>query len=70
MIGMGLIWAGYTVGIWGYCLLNTYNIPFSKLFGADWPKPQNADVQQSNAPGGGGGPSAPKVRQIPPVQAF
>ena len=32
-IGMGLVWAGYTIGIWGYCLVQGYDVTFASLFG-------------------------------------
>ena len=34
---MGIVWAGYTVGIWGYCLVRGYNVPFTMLFKTTWP---------------------------------
>ena len=36
-IGLGLAWAGYTLGIWGYCLVRDYNVPFTGLFRTTWP---------------------------------
>jgi hypothetical protein len=36
-IGVALVWAGYTVGLWGYCLVQGYDVPFSGLFGKAWP---------------------------------
>ena len=35
-IGMALVWGGYTIGIWGYCLVNGYNVTFQSLFGTTW----------------------------------
>lgn len=35
-IGLGVLWGGYTVGIWGYCLVRGYNVPFTQLFGSTW----------------------------------
>jgi hypothetical protein len=45
-VGLGLCWAGYTLGIWGYCLLQGYNVTFAQLFGATWP-----GVSVSKTPG-------------------
>lgn len=36
-VALGVAWAGYTVGIWGYCLVRGYDVPFSGLFHATWP---------------------------------
>ena len=36
-IGMGLVWAGYTVGLWGYCLVKNYDVTFGQLFATTWP---------------------------------
>ena len=44
-IGMALIWGGYTIGIWGYCLVNGYDVPFTSLFGTSW-----KSAAQSQAP--------------------
>lgn len=35
-IGMVLVWGGYTIGIWGYCLVNGYDVTFQSLFGTTW----------------------------------
>ena len=36
-IGLGLAWAGYTVFMWGYCLVRDYNVTVADLFKASWP---------------------------------
>lgn len=36
-VGLGLVWAGYTVGMWGYCLVRGYNVTFMQLFKPAWP---------------------------------
>jgi hypothetical protein len=36
-IGLGLAWAGYTVFMWGYCLVRDYNVTVPDLFKASWP---------------------------------
>lgn len=36
-IGMAMVFAGYTVGIWGYCLVRGYNVTFTQLFATTWP---------------------------------
>lgn len=35
-IGMVLIWGGYAFGLWGYCLVNGYDVTFQSLFGTTW----------------------------------
>lgn len=48
-IGYGIFWAGYTLGIWGYCLVNSYDVPFTSLFALTWPGAQS----NMTAPTGG-----------------
>jgi hypothetical protein len=36
-IGMGLVWAGYAVGIWGFCLVAGYDVSFANVFASQWP---------------------------------
>lgn len=36
-IGMGLVFAGYWVTLWGYCLIRGYNVPFMSMAGFSWP---------------------------------
>lgn len=35
--GIGIIFAGYTIGLWGYCLLRSYDVTFPQLFKQTWP---------------------------------
>lgn len=52
-VGMALIWAGYAVGLWGYCLLNTYDITFTQLFSSAWPSASSGATQSQAQQGGG-----------------
>lgn len=36
-IGMALVWAGYTAGIWGFCLIRGYDVSFANVFAPRWP---------------------------------
>jgi hypothetical protein len=45
-IGMGLVFAGYAVGIWGYCLVRGYDVSFANVFAPQWP-----GVQVTPSPG-------------------
>lgn len=36
-LGFGVAWAGYTVFMWGYCLVRDYNVTVPDLFKATWP---------------------------------
>jgi hypothetical protein len=38
-LGMGVGWAGYYLGMWGYCLIRGYDTPFASLFKGKWPGP-------------------------------
>ena len=46
-IGMFLIWGGYAFGLWGYCLVNGYDVTFQSLFGTTW---QSASQASPAAP--------------------
>jgi hypothetical protein len=35
-IGMGLTFAAYTLGLWGYCLVKSYDVTFGALFKPTW----------------------------------
>lgn len=45
-IGMGLVFAGYAIGIYGYCLVRGYDVSFPNVFGMTWP-----GVQVTPSPG-------------------
>lgn len=34
---MALVWGGYTIGLYGYSLVQGYDLPFTALFHATWP---------------------------------
>jgi hypothetical protein len=42
-VGMALVWAGYSVGLWGWCLIRDYNLTFGQLvspthpYSGTWP---------------------------------
>lgn len=43
-IGMALLWGGYTLGMWGYCQLQGYQISIAQLvipsrYTGSWPPP-------------------------------
>ena len=42
---MGLVFAGYAIGIWGYCLVNGYDVTFGSLFGTQWKSASQAPAQ-------------------------
>lgn len=46
-IGMGLVFAAYAAGMYGYCLVRGYNVTFAELFGSKWP--QNATASTASA---------------------
>lgn len=49
-IGMGLLFAGYAVSIWGYCLVRGYDVPFSGVFASTWSS-KASFAQQAKTPG-------------------
>lgn len=52
VIGMGVFLAAYAVGMWGFCLVNGYDVPFSGMWGTTWP---------------GGGQAAAAGGTVPPA---
>jgi hypothetical protein len=38
---MALAFGAYTLGMWGYCLVRGYNVPFTSMFGVTWPGAQS-----------------------------
>jgi len=36
-VGFALVWAGYTVGIWGWLLVGGYDVSFADCFAMTWP---------------------------------
>jgi len=36
-VGVAVVFLAYTTGIWGYCLVRGYNVPFTALFKSTWP---------------------------------
>lgn len=49
-IGMGLAWFGYSLTLWGYCLVRGYNVKFTDLvnpvhpYSGKWPPPANIPI--------------------------
>lgn len=41
-IGLGVVFFAYVTGIWGYCLLKSYDVTFTQLFAGNWPGAQAA----------------------------
>ena len=37
VIGFGLFLAAYAVGMYAYCLLQGYDVPFRGMWGGTWP---------------------------------
>jgi hypothetical protein len=56
---MGITWFGYSVALWGYCLIKGYNVTLAKLvnpvhpFAATWPPPANIPTSDVFPPGAG-----------------
>jgi hypothetical protein len=36
-VGMILTFGAYALGVWGYCLVRSYDVPFSALWQPTWP---------------------------------
>jgi len=46
-IGMAVVWAGYYVGLYGYCMVQGYDVTFGSLMGTSW-------TAAPQSPGGSG----------------
>lgn len=74
VLGIGLVWAGYTVGFYGYCLVKGYNVKFSQLvsptgyYKGNWPPPVNipGDTIFPNGQTGTGTSTTTTPSQMPP----
>lgn len=62
-IGVGITFAAYTVGIWGYCLVRGYNVKFTQLFKATWPAAGPTPGQQFAAADAAAAQAAVQVGQ-------
>jgi len=60
-IGMALAWGGYTLGMWGYCLVRGYDVTFMQLFKPVWPGKQAAGGSAAKALQKLGSTPVPKV---------
>lgn len=49
-IGLGVAFLGYTAGLWGYCLVRGYDVPFSALFKTTWPATGSSTAPGSQLP--------------------
>lgn len=78
-VGMLLTWAGYSAGLWGWCLLRGYDVTMGQLMspahpylsgkGQRWPPPMIADDVifpggRSQAAASGGGAVAPGNKPV------
>ena len=75
-VGMLLTWAGYSISLWGWCLLRGYNVTLGQLMSPT--HPYGAGKNQPWPPGpipdsqvfpGAAGPSSPASGSAPPTSA-
>lgn len=59
-LGIGLIWIGYTAGLYGYCLFRGYDITPKQLMSSAWPPGGTPAAKQGsgNKPAGTAVPGA------------
>jgi hypothetical protein len=77
-IGMGVLWAGYAVGLYGYCLIKGYDVTFGQLIdprsSVSWPPGPIPDGQvlpgkaQARAGGTGKTPGKKGFQIVPGVK--
>jgi hypothetical protein len=59
-IALAVVWAGYTVGVWGYCLIRGYDVSFVQVL-------KSTQTWQGGPGGAGSAPAKPaKSAGIPP----
>lgn len=54
-LGLGTVWAGYYLLMYGYCLVRGYNVTFGALMHSTWPGGSPAAAAPAAAGGGGAG---------------
>ncbi len=47
VIAMGLVFGGYAISLWGYCLVRGYDVTFTSLFGTKWVSAQSGGTSQN-----------------------
>jgi len=78
-VGMLVVWSGYSVGLWGWCLLRGYNVtlgqlmspvhPYGSAKGQAWPPPliSSGSIFPSSSSAAGAAP--PSSSSPPPAAA-
>jgi hypothetical protein len=78
-LGFGLVWLGWSAGLWGYCLVRGYDVTLTQLvspgYRIAWPPPlaDNTVIIPSGLPSGGKSTTAasaggaPSAGTPPPV---
>lgn len=57
-LGLGTVWAGYYLFLYGYCLVRGYDVGFTDLIHSAWPgTASKAATAAPTGQGGGGGPT-------------
>ena len=54
-LGLGVVWAGYYLFLYGYCLVKGYNVPLTSMMHSTWPGATATATAPAPASGGGGG---------------
>jgi len=61
-VGIGLVWAGYTIGLWGWCLVTGRNVSLGQLVSfTTWPPDSTSTSSGSDSSGSTGPDTAPPV---------
>lgn len=51
-IGLGAVFAGYWISLWGYCLIRGYDVKFMGLARTTWPAGQSGSGGSGSGSGG------------------
>lgn len=55
-VAVAVIFGGYTIGIWGFCLFRDYNVTFADLFRPAWPGGSSGSATKPGGSNPGGRP--------------
>lgn len=58
-LGLGTVWAGYYLFMYGYCLIRGYDVSLPQLMHSTWPGSGTAKTA-TGAPSGGGAGGVPR----------
>jgi hypothetical protein len=72
-LAIGVIWLGYSITLWGYCLVRGYNVTFTELVNpvhpVDWKTATGSTVPQGQILPGAAADAGANATAAPPSTA-